>query len=178
MNRFVLASYLLSYPTQELIDDLEDVSPLTSWLKQRDLFAVQEHYVETFDRSPSCSLYIFEHIHGDSKERGKALADLRQMYEEEGYAINTAELPDYLPLFLEFLSQIPEEKALALLKEISHILYPISLHLEKRASPYHEVIVSLVDEKPTQDIGDRSEADIDKLWEEAPVSFHTKGCGQ
>ncbi len=176
MNRYLLASHLLSYPTEELISELEPTSPLTVWLKEQDIFTVQEHYVEVFDRSVRCSLYLFEHIHAESKERGKALISLREMYTKEGCTLGTKELPDYLPLFLEFLSMVSEEKALEFLENVSHILSRIASTLKKRGSPYHEIIASLVVGSP-EEIEEKPEPDIDKIWEEEPVQFNSKGCG-
>ncbi len=175
MNRFLLSSHLLSYPTEELVSSLSPRSPLETWLLEEDLYTVQEHYVEMFDRSAKCSLYLFEHIHGDSKERGSALINLKELYANEGCYLESPELPDYLPVFLEFLSLLDESKANDLLVNVNHILSRIAANLEKRNSPYHDLVRSLVtgEAKPIQD---KPEEEIDKVWEEEPVTFNTKSC--
>jgi nitrate reductase delta subunit len=120
---------LLSYPTEELQSAAPELSanlaeerllPESVLTKLRgfvdeiattDLFDLQERYVLLFDRTRSLSLHLFEHIHGESRDRGQAMIDLSQLYERHGLMIEARELPDYLPLFLEFLSTLPLEEA-------------------------------------------------------------------
>src|SRR3546814_637451 len=95
-------------------DRLVVLEPLLGYLGEGDLIDLQENYVATFDRRAAHSLHLFEHIHGESRDRGQALIDLRQEYINHGLLPDTNELPDYIPLFLEFLGQIPQDEAQAL----------------------------------------------------------------
>ena len=115
--------------------DLFDNSP--------DLIHLQEQYVETFDSKPSHSLHLFEHVHGESRDRGQAMVDLRNEYIEHGLLPDTTELPDYIPLFLEFLSQIPADKAADLLGDAIHILSRIEEKLARVQSPYAAIFTVL-----------------------------------
>ena len=72
---------------------------------------MQERYVLLFDRTRSLSLHLFEHVYGESRDRGQAMVDLKQLYEQHGLFMSSSELPDYLPLFLEFLSAVPETQS-------------------------------------------------------------------
>jgi len=112
-------------------------------LETWDLYELQERYILLFDRTRSLSLNLFEHVHGESRDRGQAMVDLRQLYERHGLELATNELPDYLPLFLEFLSVIPEAEAKELLGETAHILEAIRQRLKKRKAPYSSVFSSL-----------------------------------
>ncbi len=149
-----------------------------------DLFDLQERYVLLFDRTRSLSLHLFEHIHGESRDRGQALVDLAQLYERHGLAVEAKELPDYLPLFLEFLSTLPLASSRALLAEPLHILAALQQRLRKRESPYASVFWALeiiANAKPGEEAlkalsgEDSSEPDdleaLDKAWAEEPVTF-------
>ncbi len=145
---FRALSSLLSYPEQDLIDSLDELKePFTyahweslralfGFLESRELVGLQENYVDTFDRNPSHSLHLFEHIHGESRDRGQAMVDLLEEYKRDGFMPEAAELPDYVPLFLEFLSLVEPARALALLDDAIHVLNAIGLRLEKNGSPY------------------------------------------
>lgn len=146
---YAVLSALLGYPDEELIDALPmlrsllnqeqagHLAPILDLLANNpDLIQLQEQYVETFDSKPSHSLHLFEHIHGESRDRGQAMVDLRNEYIEHGLLPDTTELPDYIPLFLEFLSQIPAEKAAELLGDAIHILSRIQEKLARAQSPY------------------------------------------
>jgi nitrate reductase delta subunit len=108
-------------------------------LATRDLYDLQERYVLLFDRTRSLSLNLFEHVHGESRDRGQAMVDLMALYQRHGLAMSGAELPDHLPLFLEFLSEVPEAEARGLIAETAHILEAIRLRLKKRKVPYSSV---------------------------------------
>lgn len=153
-------------------------------LATHDLYDLQERYVLLFDRTRSLSLHLFEHVHGESRDRGQAMVDLKSLYERHGLFMDSSELPDHLPLFLEFLSQIPETDARDLLQETSHVLEAIRLRLKKRKSPYFsvfscaqilarakpqpEILAALVGE-PDEDPNDL--AALDAAWEEEEVTF-------
>ena len=107
-----------------------------------DLYDLQERYVELFDRTRSLSLHLFEHVHGESRDRGQAMIDLKSLYEQNGLFLGAAELPDYLPAFLEFLSTRPLAEARTLLGQPAHILTALAERLHKRHSPYAAVFRS------------------------------------
>ncbi len=108
-----------------------------------DLYDLQERYVLLFDRTRSLSLHLFEHVHGESRDRGQAMVDLAALYDRHDLAIGTSELPDFIPLFLEFLSAIPQTEARQHLSETVHILEAIRQRLEKRQSSYASVFSAL-----------------------------------
>jgi nitrate reductase delta subunit len=149
-----------------------------------DLYDLQERYVLLFDRTRSLSLHLFEHVHGESRDRGQAMVDLKQLYERHGLFMSSSELPDHLPLFLEFLSAIPEAEACELLEETSHVLEAIRQRLKKRKSAYSSVFScaqALAEAKPQTDVvaalmGEPDEdpndlAALDAAWEEEEVTF-------
>ena len=125
MKSFKVFSALLSYPSEALIEaapqfaavlDGEKLLPqarrhaveaLIAEIAAGDVYELQERYGLLFDRSKTLALHLFEHVHGESRDRGQAMVDLKAMYENAGLTIAANELPDYLPLFLEFLSTQP-----------------------------------------------------------------------
>jgi nitrate reductase delta subunit len=195
-------SALLSYPTAELkaaipeiraaLDreaclprkDRDRLDRILEEITTGDLYDLQERYVLLFDRTRSLSLHLFEHVHGESRDRGQAMVDLKALYETHGLLMSQSELPDHLPLFLEFLSQIPEAEARDLLEETSHVLEAIRLRLKKRkvayasvfscaqalahAKPQTEVVAALMGE-PDEDPNDL--AALDAAWEDEEVTF-------
>jgi nitrate reductase molybdenum cofactor assembly chaperone NarJ/NarW len=199
---FKALSALLSYPTAELQQaagelraalDGEGLLPpaiargvdrLIDEIAAGDLYDLQERYVLLFDRTRSLSLHLFEHVHGESRDRGQAMIDLKSLYEGSGLAIGASELPDFLPLFLEFLSTRPLAEARDLLGQPVHILSAFAERLRKRRSPYEAVfhaLVALASAKPKgEEISallqapdpDASDlAALDAAWEDEPVNF-------
>ncbi len=199
---FKALSALLSYPDENLqtaapelrnVIDQENLLPpdsrrlLDALIKEiatGDLYALQERYVELFDRARSLSLHLFEHVHGESRDRGQAMIDLKSLYERNGLCLSAAELPDYVPAFLEFLSTRPLTEARTMLSQPAHILTALAERLEKRCSPYAAIFqslvaladrapdalgVELVPEAPDADPNDF--AALDAQWEEEAVSF-------
>ena len=161
-----------------------DLAHLVDELINGDLYDLQERYVLLFDRTRSLSLHLFEHVHGESRDRGQAMIDLKSMYEKHGLAISAAELPDFLPLFLEFLSIRPRREAYELLGQTGHILAALAERLRKRHSAYEAVFRALVAlaatkpkgeevaallELPDPDANDL--AALDAAWEDEPVTF-------
>lgn len=149
-----------------------------------DLFDLQERYVLLFDRTRSLSLHLFEHVHGESRDRGQAMIDLKALYENGGLEIDAAELPDFVPLFLEFLSTRPRPEAYDLLAQPAHVLAAIAERLRKRQSAYEVVfraLVQLAATKPRTDVVSALLAEpdpdandlaaLDAAWEDEPVSF-------
>jgi nitrate reductase delta subunit len=160
--------------------------PLLVHLARNDLYELQELYVDTFDRGRRTSLNLFEHVHGDSCDRGQAMVDLLSMYREAGLALDTEQLPDYLPAFLEFLSLLPAEQALGHLAEVTHIVRTIGGVLLVRGSPYACALDTLLylagepalaaaagGKDDSED--DRTPAAIDAAWQDAPVNFLDAG---
>lgn len=145
----------------------------------QDLLDLQEEFVALFDRTPSLCLHLFEHVHGDSRDRGQALVDLSNLYEDAGLIINTEEMPDFLPLFLEYLSVIEAEESRENLGEIANVLGVLSGRLNNRKSPYASVFDALIDAssiKPDSKVvaealkeskGEKRTFDeLDEAWEE------------
>ena len=199
---FKALSALLSYPDVELqnaapelrnVIDQENLLPvdirslldaLIEEIATGDLYALQERYVDLFDRTRSLSLHLFEHVHGESRDRGQAMIDLKSLYEQNGLCFNAAELPDHVPVFLEFLSTIPLTEARRLLSQPAHILTALAERLHKRQSPYAAVFRALValavlaPDAPSVEVvpegqdGDPNDfAALDAQWEEEAVSF-------
>ncbi|RQO73199.1 nitrate reductase molybdenum cofactor assembly chaperone [Aquitalea sp. FJL05] len=160
MNQLLykISSVLLCYPEPELLAALDDIrqqleasptaasmlQPLLVQLEGGDLIRLQENYVQTFDRSPAHSLHLFEHIHGEDRARGQAMVDLLEEYKEHGFEPVCAELPDYVPLFLEFLTQCEPQEADRLLGDAVHVLGHIAGKLRESSSPYAGVLDLLV----------------------------------
>lgn len=157
---------------------------LLSELVSKELFDLQADYSELFDSTRRLSLHLFEHVHGDSKERGQAMSDLGLEYIRHGLEMTSNELPDYIPLFLEFTAQLPPDEAQSWLREPIEVLTVLAERLGERETPYAAVlgaVVELADARPDADrveeIGKAFAEDetksVDELWEEAPVSFGT-----
>lgn len=184
---------LLSYPDARLRGDLADmrqalfsesaVAPerlaeldaLITTLERGNALDTEADYVEVFDHGRATSLHLFEHVHGDSRDRGPAMIDLAQTYEKAGLFLESNEMPDYLPVVLEFVSTQPPQEARAFLSEMAHIFNAIFNALQQRNSPYASVLGALLElsgEKahPVKVVADEP---LDTSWEE-PVVFD--GC--
>jgi len=153
---------LLSYPTQELVDALDEIRDaidreavvpaadraglhrLVDDLATGDLYDRQERYGLLFDRTRSLSLHLFEHVHGESRDRGQAMVDLLKLYEEAGFTPTTSELPDFLPLFLEFASTRTPREAVGLVGQPVNVIAALRERLAKRQSPYEAVMAALL----------------------------------
>lgn len=158
MNPFSLLSVLLQYPEAELLAALpalrsaleacpepvrRPVEPLLAEWSDQTLVELQTRYVDLFDRQRSLSLHLFEHVYGESRERGPAMVSLMEEYHRHGFFICASELPDYLPLFLEFLGQLPAAEADTLLGEAIHVVARIGERLAEAGNPYAGVFVAL-----------------------------------
>ncbi|HNN56036.1 MAG TPA: nitrate reductase molybdenum cofactor assembly chaperone [Novosphingobium sp.] len=157
------------------------LSPLLERLAGQDLLDSQEDYVALFDRGRALSLHLFEHVHGESRDRGQAMVDLRDRYEAQGLEIAAKELPDYLPLFLEYLSVLPTAQALEELSQPGVILSALAERLEEKATPYAAPMRILADlagaggeqfEIAPADNPDDLVA-LDAAWEEEQIRFDT-----
>ncbi|MCK9216137.1 MAG: nitrate reductase molybdenum cofactor assembly chaperone [Rhodoferax sp.] len=184
---------LLSYPDAQLRGDLiemrqallsekaiasarlDELNTLINALARGNALDNEAEYVEVFDRGRATSLHLFEHVHGDSRDRGPAMIDLAQTYEKAGLFLGPDEMPDYLPVVLEFVSTQPHREARAFLGEMAHIFNAIFNALQQRNSPYASVLGALLElsgEKahPVKVVADEP---LDASWEE-PVVFD--GC--
>ena len=197
-----IISLLLSYPTEELHAGLTGLKPalttdtltgerekallarLIDDIADLDLYDAQERYVYLFDRTRSLSLHLFEHVHGESRDRGQAMVDLMAMYENAGFEIGAKELPDYLPMFLEFLSTREEGEARELLGQTVHIITVLRERLRKRKSIYINAFRVLeaiargkADPRAVAEILTEADDDpddlaaLDRIWEEEAVTF-------
>lgn len=195
-------SLLLSYPTRELQEAMpeiggvlaaesrltaaarRDLRPLVEVLGSGDIYDLEEAYVVLFDRSRSLSLNLFEHVHGESRDRGGAMVSLLESYREAGFEPATSELPDHLPVLLEFLATRSPGEAQEVLADAAHILEALTARLEKRQSPYGAVFAALLQlsgatadsevvaellAQPEDDPNDL--AALDQIWEESEVKF-------
>ncbi len=155
-------SLILSYPTRELQHAMPEIGavlvsdsrltaaarralrPLVDDLAQRDIYALQETYVMLFDRSRTLSLNLFEHVHGESRDRGGAMVSLVETYRAGGFDPATSELPDHLPVLLEFLATRPFGEAQETLADAAHIFDALKTRLTRRESSYGAVFASLL----------------------------------
>ncbi len=161
----------------------EDLITLLDELCLGDIMTVQEKYGDMFDRGRWTSLLMFEHVHGESRDRGQAMVDLMAVYNENGFHINVRELPDYIPLYLEYLSRQGDIEAREGLADVAHIFGLMSVRLADRESPYRFLFEALlviagvpVDlEELKQQIAneepDNTMEAFDKVWEEEQVTF-------
>lgn len=154
---------------------LTELNAFVSYLQQMDPLEAESRYVETFDRGRSTCLNLFEHIHGDSRDRGPAMIDLAQTYAQSGLNLDPDELPDHLCVVLEFASTQDPEIAHAFLGEMTHILNVIFSGLLKRESPYASVIAAVLEISgyKAQAVSIPAEASLEESWQE-PEAFD--GC--
>jgi nitrate reductase delta subunit len=152
-----------------------EIEALARWLGGTDAIEAETAYVEMFDRGRATSLHLFEHVHGDSRDRGPAMIDLAQTYEQAGLYLAPGELPDYLPVVLEFVSTQPPREAKAFLGEIAHLLNAIFSALVQRRSSYASVMGALLDlaGEPARAVEPAPEPSLDESWVE-PAAF--EGC--
>ena len=154
---------------------LAELDALIATLGRKAVLEVESDYVELFDRGRATSLHLFEHVHGDSRDRGPAMIDLTKTYEQAGLFLGENEMPDFVPVVLEFTSTLQPRQAREFLGEMAHIFNAIFAALQKRESPYACVLGALLElagEKasPVEVVADEP---IDAIWEE-PVVFD--GC--
>ena len=196
MKTYAVLSRLLAYPEPELIAALPELAAaldregalapaeraglgrLIDALASGDPIDAQADYVRLFDRTRTLSLHVYEHLHGDSRERGQAMVALVELYRRHGLDVTARELPDYLPLVLEFLSRLEPAHARALLAEMVPTLTGVESRLVRRASAYAAAFAALralahsdarVPAAPAEE--DESPEALDRAWEEAAVVF-------
>ena len=212
IQTYKVLSAALSYPTAELQEaaselilalNVEQLLPamhraavgaVIRDIADADLVDAQCRYVDLFDRTKSLSLHLFEHVHGESRDRGQAMVSLLERYRQAGLDVASSELPDFIPLFLEFLSTQSAKEARTTLAEPAHILAALGERLRKRNSGYAAVLDALVvlsqvetsaetllqlREEKIEDPADL--VALDRAWEESEVRFGpgdaaTDGC--
>ena len=152
-----------------------ELDALIDALANADALETEANYVELFDRGRGTSLHLFEHVHGDSRERGPAMIDLAQTYEKAGLYLAPSELPDYLPAVLEFVSTQPPVEARSFLGEMAHIFNAIFSALQQRESAYASVLGALLElaGEKAQAVALAAEPPLDESWAE-PLVFD--GC--
>jgi len=191
---FKAFSALLSYPSEDLRQALPEIAEeirrsrlvghrernglfaLIAEIGEGDLFEAEERYVDLFDRGRALSLNLFEHVHGDSRDRGQAMVELKGLYEAAGFELSGRELPDFLPVVLEYLSRRDLKEARELLADCAAILTSVSRSLIARRSHYAAVpqaLLAIAGEKPVDPakvppVRERAEA-LDRDWEEKPA---------
>ena len=154
---------------------LAELDALIDTLERADPLEIEAAYVELFDRGRATSLHLFEHVHGDSRDRGPAMIDLAQTYEKAGMYLAEGEMPDFLPVVLEFTSTQPPRESREFLGEMAHIFNAIFAALQQRGSAYACVLGALLElagEKASP-VEIAAEEAIDAVWQE-PVVFD--GC--
>ena len=157
-----------------------ELEALIDSLASADTLESEASYVQLFDRGRATSLHLFEHVHGDSRDRGPALIDLAQTYEKAGLYLAPGELPDYLPAVLEFVSTQPPREARAFLGEMAHIFNALFSALQQRASPYASVLGALLElaGEKAQAVKLAAEQTLDESWVEPPVFDGCSSKGQ
>lgn len=191
---------LLLYPEPSLLDALPEIvetiederlldEPALDGLRRLSVemtsakpLEAEERYVALFDRGRHTSLHLFEHVHGESRDRGQAMIDLQERYQRHGLQLAERELPDYLPAVLEYLSQIPLDEARGTLSECAHILEALRERLTTMDSAYAAVFEALISIAGTAGTSDEqlsdAEPDLDETWDEPPVIFGpAAACG-
>lgn len=201
MKILSLLSRLIDYPDDSIYAHKTDVidfinadehlneadkNALLGFVEQRftdSLLDWQSEYDGLFERGRSLSLLIYEHIHGESRDRGQAMVDLLNQYKAAGLDIGVRELPDYIPLFLEFVSTQGDENAKGWLQDIGPIIALLTVRLEKRECNYSAIFQALVNlsgvtvdmqelrEQVSEEKRDDTNKALDKVWEEEAVTF-------
>lgn len=209
MIELLVISRLLEYPDaalwqhqQELREALAEGGALNlqqaaqlnnfiSMLCGGDLLDAQASYSELFDRGRATSMLLFEHVHGESRDRGQAMVNLMNQYQQAGMEIDSRELPDHLPLYLEYLSQREESEARGGLQDVAPILALLAARLKQRESDYavlfyvllglsqSDVAVESVSLQIADEARDDTPQALDAVWEEEQVKFVADaGCGE
>jgi nitrate reductase delta subunit len=158
----------------------DEIDALIAALESADPLQAESDYVDLFDRGRGTSLHLFEHVHGDSRERGPAMIDLGQTYAKAGLVLADGELPDYLPAVLEFVSTQPPREARAFLGEMAHILNAIFGALQQRRSAHASVLGALLElaGETAQPVKPAAEEPLDESWAEPPVFDGCSSKGQ
>lgn len=179
-STYKLASVLLQYPTSALFDGLgaldafaADTSPKAArqsfgrflgWLRATPPTEVAQHYVETFDLRRRCALYLTYYRYGDTRKRGMAMVVFKAAYRDAGFIPCDDELPDYLPMVLDFAAACPRGERL--LGAHRTDLELLRRALEHAKTPYADVLAAVVAGLPS--LGRRELAQVRTAWEAGP----------
>ncbi len=159
---------------------LAEVEALIGSIAAQSPLDAEADYVQLFDSGRRTSLHLFEHVHGDSRDRGPALIDLALTFEKAGLLLAQGEMPDHLPVVLEYASTQPPSEARAFLAETAHILNVIYSALYKRRSRYASALGALIELAGEQvapiDVPD--EESVDATWAEPPAFDGCSSAGQ
>ena len=177
---FKLASVLLQYPTAALFGGLDELAAYTAdcgprparesfgrflgWLRATPPSDVAEHYVRTFDLRRRCALYLTYYRYGDTRKRGMAMVVFKTAYRDAGFVPSEEELPDYLPMVLEFASL--SERGERLLHGHRGDLELLRRALAKAESPYEDVVAAVAAALPK--LGRREIGQVLAAWESGP----------
>ncbi len=158
MRIYTILARLLDYPDAELMENLPDIiealqqdpdisgrerdalMQLISWMQLHDLTGLQGDYVQTFDMTPEHDLHLTHHLFGDDRGRGPALIDLSEHYKGAGLEMEKGEIPDFLPLILEYVSTLDEMQARVFLGDAAKVIKVLADNLEKKESPYFRLL--------------------------------------
>lgn len=200
MSLLKLLGVLMDYPQDELWEHREELldaadDPALSTARRAQLgdfvrnllgtdpLTAQDAWLCTFDRGRSMSLLLFEHIHGESRDRGQAMVDLIEAYRKNGFELAARELPDYLPLLLEYLAQRPQDEVCDWLSNVRHIIGMLGARASERNSPYRVLFDTLLElaegeldtvalrRRASEEARDDTPEAMDRLWEEEAVRF-------
>jgi nitrate reductase delta subunit len=191
-------AWLLRYPddalraalpeiAQALVDEgalqghrLTEVQALIERLIKTPALRTEAEYVELFDRGRRTALHLFEHVHGDSRDRGPAMIDLVQTYERAGLLLTDGELPDHLPVVLEYASTQPPEAAREFLRELSHIVRAIFTATLDRGSPYASLLAAVLElaGERAERVQLPPEPELDEAWAEPEAFGGCSSAGQ
>lgn len=194
MRILKIIALLIEYPDELLWESRDEALSLIAQDAPQLLPFAQQHlgaalldkqaqWCEVFERGRATSLLLFEHVHAESRDRGQAMVDLMSQYEKAGLALDCRELPDYLPLYLEYLSIIPDAEAREGLQNIAPILALIGGRLKQRDVPQYQLfdaLLALAASKLTSDSvtkqvateqRDDTRQALDAVWEEEQVKF-------
>lgn len=207
MSLLKLIGVLLDYPRDELWEHGPELlaacdDPALAPARQRQLrgfvqvlldsdpLDAQARWLGSFDRGRSMSLLLFEHIHGESRDRGQAMVDLVDTYRRNGFELDARELPDYLPLLLEFLAHRPQAEARDWLHHVGHIAGMLAARAAERELPHAVLLEILVEagdgkvnlallrQRASEEARDDTREAMDRLWEEEAVRFGSDAPAQ
>jgi nitrate reductase delta subunit len=180
VSPYKLASVLLQYPTQALFDGIGELDAAAAqatpkagreafarflgWLRATPPTAVGQHYVETFDLRRRCALYLTYYRYGDTRKRGMSMLTFKAAYRGAGFDPSEEELPDYLPMVLDFAALAPRGERL--LRAHRADLELLLRGLEQAGSPYADIVAAVTARMPK--LGRRETSLVHAAWEAGP----------
>ena len=194
MQILKIIALLIEYPDEALWEsrdeaislvaqDAPGLLPFAQQYLNAPLLDRQAEWCEVFERGRATSLLLFEHVHAESRDRGQAMVDLMSQYEQAGLQLDCRELPDYLPLYLEYLSIVPDVQAREGLQNVAPILALIGGRLKQRQVAHYQLFDALLrfagsklsSDSVTQQVAGEKRDDtrqaLDAVWEEEQVKF-------